>query len=563
MAKIIDPDDLTYELALVASGTDNIVVDTAAKLIEINTGVSLSDDGLSGQALYSKLKEIWKLEPLAIPYDFPMEAITPEQFEFREGWELSDVNSVNLIRDAGFAYRPVGGGAATALYMGFDSVFSLHDDAQSAGDQIYMELDEPNGTKIDTYITGQANEPVQIYGDASHGDFDYTSNDLRFFCREQGKDFAFSSVTALNVATPLTYKKYAFPMSNSLDVTIDGVGGLQDSDIVTTAFPDAPDKTPFSLMSIDSDGAPNARTIGGVSYNFDIIIDGADATAEQIYAFIQYQIRRAAVDIDVGTEILNGATADELLTFVGTTLHTIQDRNGRGVFIDNFNANDTNRIYFVDNTGAERKFPFVAAGSINFNANLVSDTVARYWMFFENDDAGDNSGFDFFTDDAILVHGNTKVESGSGADITFTANHILSGPLDLSVFSDGDVVHIEGSTSNDGYYTVSGAPTAGDITVVETLNVEDGLAATDCSVTITGLADTASIGFDFDYDGNLQRGTGSDGTDAPIVVVALGLDTGQYVRTPTIAEGGSYTIGEAVGQVISLTAALERNYSNP
>ena len=100
----------------------------------------------------------------------------------------------------------------------------------------------------------------------------FFANDLRFFCREQAKKFASSSVSALNVPLPLTYKKYTFPMENgddSLKVT------NSDATVSTTA--------PYTGMSIDVFGAGQGRTIGGVSYNFTIIIDGNNGTAEQIY----------------------------------------------------------------------------------------------------------------------------------------------------------------------------------------------------------------------------------------------------------------------------------------
>ena len=61
--------------------------------------------------------------------------------------------------------------------------------------------------------------------------------------------------------------------------------------------------------------------------------------------------------------------------------------------------------------------------------------------------------------------------------------------------------------------------------------------------------------FTFDYDNNTQGGR-TAGTDAAVVVVAIGLNTAQYVS----ATG---TITRATGQNISLVAPLERNYSNP
>ena len=59
----------------------------------------------------------------------------------------------------------------------------------------------------------------------------------------------------------------------------------------------------------------------------------------------------------------------------------------------------------------------------------------------------------------------------------------------------------------------------------------------------------------FDYDGNVQGGR-TPATDAPVTVVAIGLQTAQYVRTTS-------TITRATGQTIAMVAALERNYSNP
>jgi hypothetical protein len=71
--------------------------------------------------------------------------------------------------------------------------------------------------------------------------------------------------------------------------------------------------------------------------------------------------------------------------------------------------------------------------------------------------------------------------------------------------------------------------------------------------TISGFASAANIPFTFDYDGNEQGGR-TPAQDAPVTVVAIGLQTAQYVRTTS-------TITRTTGQTISLVAALERNYS--
>lgn len=144
MAKIVDPDNLFYadytENALnvqpptaLNGGPANMLIDyqnkrfalTAPRYGTVGTGVSEMvgygvTGGVSGQALYSKFKNIWKDDPVAIRFPFPMEAITPESFEFINGW-LPDDNTLDasngdtpfitrkLIKDAGWAERAPSG----------------------------------------------------------------------------------------------------------------------------------------------------------------------------------------------------------------------------------------------------------------------------------------------------------------------------------------------------------------------------------------------------------------------------------------------------------------------
>jgi hypothetical protein len=77
---------------------------------------------------------------------------------------------------------------------------------------------------------------------------------------------------------------------------------------------------------------------------------------------------------------------------------------------------------------------------------------------------------------------------------------------------------------------------------------------------ITGFASASSIEFTFDYDNNEQPygdpNNRTKGTDAPVTVVAIGLNTAQFVKTTA-------TLERTKSNNISLVAALERNYSNP
>lgn len=437
MALIIDPDDLNQ-------GTE-VTIDTSAKTIALAVAGNLSNDGVSGQALYSFLKEEWKNDASLIPYPFPMVSITPEQFEFVEGWVPANDTTRNLIRFAG--WREINASSVIEReYMGIVSLGNI-----DSSDTAYYAFSS-DAAKTDFDFTGTINQAIQTFGDSSNGNFDKRANTLTVYIRAQGKTYGSATSTSIGL-TALNYIANRFPLAEATDSKV----SASDSTISTTA--------PYTGMSITY-GA-TTRTIGGVSYNFSIIVDGNGGTTQQIYEFVQYSLRQAT-DIDAGAGSQVGQLADSLMSFAGDTLKTTT-----GVAIDDFQGSDRNNLVFTDTGGTERTFPFLATGAISFNTNLVNDSSAIYRMFF-------TSGFG--TGSAIIVDDN------SSADI--------SG-------------------------NISGA---------------------------------SSVAFDFDYDGNTQGGR-TAGTDANVTVVAIGLDTAQYVSATA-------TLTRATGQNISLVAPLERNYDN-
>lgn len=76
-------------------------------------------------------------------------------------------------------------------------------------------------------------------------------------------------------------------------------------------------------------------------------------------------------------------------------------------------------------------------------------------------------------DDAVALNASLgsllKYVSTETLDFVLSGSTITSTVDDLSVFSDGDIIEISGTTLNDGTYTVTGAPTSTVITVTEAL----------------------------------------------------------------------------------------------
>jgi hypothetical protein len=440
MAKITDPDDLNQ-------GTE-VVIDasTTPPTISLVATGNLSDDGVTHQCLYSFLKEEWKNDPNLIKYDFPLISITTDKFEWVENWEPLNDTTRYLIRDAG--WREIDSSSVIKReYMGIISLGSI-----GATTRPYFVFSS-DSAKTDFNFDGPINQGIQTFGNASNGNFDKRSDSLTIFARSQGNTFSSATSASIGITGDLNYKANPFPLSEAVDSKI----VASDSTIGSS--------TPYTGMSITFGAV--TRTIGGVSYNYNIVIDGNNGTTQQIYEFVQYSLRLAS-DIDAGAGTSVGFLTQDLLKFEGDTL-----KSTTGVYIDNTLASDRNNLVFTDTGGVERSFPFLATGTLTFNANLVNDSSAIFRMFF-------TSGFG--STGAILVDDN------SGTDI--------SG-------------------------NVGGA---------------------------------ATFSFTFDYDGNSQGGR-TPGTDADVTVVAIGLNTAQYVSATA-------TITRSTGQNISLVAPLERNYDN-
>lgn len=473
MPKIVDPDQLNQGV--------EVEFLSGSLAIKLNTAGNLSSDGVSMQALYSFIKEEWKNDDNLIKFPFPMVSITTEQFEFINGWDLSGSATVSALQDTAgsWTYIKDGGWAVvnsdgnnTQEWMNITTLGSFN----AGTDQAYY-YQSSSGDITNTFLPGEVNQGIQILSSGSipGEEFDYRTF-FKVYLREQGKVYAFYDLIAEQNLTALTYRKFALPLANSIDLNISAT----DNDITGS--------TPYTGMSITYFTESFARDISGTSRNFHVLINGNSGTKQQIYEFVQKQLRSGSgFDIDAGESFANvtGSVAEELLEFVGNTLKTkFQTSVGGnaaisgGVFIENTLAIDANDLAFRDDLNVERTFDFVAAGNLLFNTFLQQDTDAIYKVFFTNDDTGDNTGRDFGTENAIII------------------------------------------IQNDGTSPITGS-----------------------------VATSASRAFDYNFDKNIQRGTDSSGSVVPFTGVAIGLNSAQYVvTTGTITRSTTNTINFVAAQ---------------
>lgn len=289
------------------------------------------------------------------------------------------------------------------------------------------------------------------------------------------------------------------------------------------------------------------------------------ATRNEIYEKIQYQLRQAT-DIDETGGTVIGLMTGGLAKFVGPDItfglgNVNPNGGGTGVIVEGFDANDTNNMFFVDNTGTTRNYPFVAAGTLNFNTNLTTDTDPEYWLYFQ------------YTTRTSPTDGAVVGPSGDTYDLESPGSA-------LPALNVNDYIRIGGfaNAQNNGLFIVTAVNVSTSDYTVRRVDGEN-VGAAESGVTITvdqnpynspdailvdnnagadivGAASSPSIAFDFDYDNNVQGGRAS-GTDAVCVLKAIGLETGQYVQVTGL------TITRSTGLSFTATAPLERNYSNP
>lgn len=434
-------------------GTE-LTIDESGRTFTLNVAGNLvAKDGVTLQALYSKLVELWAT-PTYQDSQFPMYTIDAlsGQFQFGtdgstySGWKPANDATRQMLRDGGWSEFS-SAGVLQRQYAGIVGLGTV-----SAGAQLYYQRAAVDAPSNFTF-TDQCNEGIQVFGDATNGNFDKRSY-FKTFVRESGKKYKDSVLSDTGKTATGAYLVNML-LSNEDDLKIQAADGLMTS-------------APYDNITVTYYGADQNRNIGGSNYPFRVIVAGNGATLEQIYTKIQYLLRQNT-DIDSGAGSVIGKTAAALLGFVGDTLQTTT-----GVYIDNIQAADSNRIIFKDQNGVDRTNPYQATGTISFNAPLVGVGSSYRLMFTAPPGAGNDYG-----ENAITV--------------------------------------------NDA----SGTP-------------------------ITGVITAGSLGFTFDYDGNVQGGF-TAGTDRSVTLIGVRPGTGKFA-----AATGTLTRSKSIS--LSLVAETDRAY---
>ena len=387
-------------VALTAGGGANIILDNTAFTAQLTAEID-------GQAAYSALVDFWHVTAGQSKYPFPIYAIDETSGKYQFGydgtsynsWKFKDLTSKKNFKSAGFRQYNTDGTVAEE-WQGV----STPPGAILDTDAPYYILASTDAPTAFTFA-GPINEPVQVYGDSTHGSFNKRTY-LSIFDRTQGYSFAASDLTSVSRVNTGPYAQ-AFPLSSAADQNI-----THNDSVVNAA--------PYISLVYKVYSANQSRTIGSSSYNFKQIFDNttANLTRFQIYERAQWLLRQTGNINSLTTPAVTGQTAAQICYFVGSTLYT-------NAFIDGLLGDDINSVVFLDATSIARQFPYAASGTFNFNAVIQATSGAKYTAYFVNPSA--TVGDEFGTTGAVVVNdknGNPITANVSGsASVSWTFDY--------------------------------------------------------------------------------------------------------------------------------------------
>lgn len=421
------------------------------------------------QNWYSFMIESWISQSALANVEFPLSTNGPNSYTLGLGWEWDLAGYPNSIKNLSFAgMRYVSAGAAvTAIWSGVYSV------GTAAGQQAYY-LQSDGGTPTAAQNTGQVDQLVQVYGDATHGNFDYRSF-LVFKIQLDGYDQAEANVVSTygNVADQL----YVFALSAT-------------SNGLTTGNPSLANPPAIA----DHYSAP--VTWNGKSYSIVITDSAAGNTGTMIDRWLRYNYSLG------GT--FQGKNAFDWPDLIHTDGSLFQSVRGyvygdgtpttlRGVLVvksDGVTAHPSMAIMTADDgtqwiapTTVSITVSGATAGSrvqLYDTANSVElyNNVPAAFPFTYTETYTVNRTIRLrvaYVEAQSLAGGTTSVNGvitlGSGQSYTIAANEFLDTPI-------GSVT----STAPTLSYLVSPV-----VDTVYAANLIDGTTVTDCSITTTSL----------------------------------------------------------------------------
>lgn len=527
-------------------GTEIIINTSESTFTLVATGNLVAKDGVTLQALYSKFVDLWTSNSYN-KFEFPMYAIDAlsGQFQFGtdgqtfSGWAPADDTTRQMLRDGGWSEYS-SAGVLNRQYVGIVSLGSVN-----SGAQLYYQR-ASSDAPIDYTFDDAANEGIQVYGDASNGNFDKRTF-FKGFVREQGKKYK-DSILADTGKTATGAYIVNLLLSNEDDLKI------TDSDANVAA------NSPYTQINVKYFPTSFSKNVDTTTNrDFGIVVDvGTHSGVDGVMTAAGSTLTSAA-----GT--ITGAS------YIGGTL-TVHEGPNAGVYP--ISGTPTSTVVTITGTfpNSQSDISFTLQRATPVVASLAQIHTKVQYLLRQNSDidattAGTVTGktaslVTAFVGDTLLAGSFTPANPNGGGTgvmiegiaasdantVTFYDNTATSR---LYPYAAAGTLTCNAALTSGGtgfyrmYFTdLSGSADYG-LTGAITVNDKDG---NPIQGTITG----SSISFTFDYDGNVQGGR-TAGSDAAVTIVAGNPGSAK----PVVATG---TLSRSKAISIALVAEQDRAY---
>lgn len=536
----------------------NITIDETAKTFTLiasadgsTTNGLIAKDGVTVQALYSKFVELWATSTYQ-DSPFPMYAIDAlsGQFQFGtdgatySGWKPADDATRQMLRDGGWSeYNS--SGALARQYAGIVGLGVVN-----SGAQLYWQRTS-TGAPTNFTFTDQCNEGIQVYGDIA-ADPSTTTFDSRTFFKGFVREYNYKykdSVLADTGKTSTGANLVNLLLSNEADLDITtndaGITASPYSEINVKYFPTA--------FSKDIDSAGNPR-------NFGIVIDvgthsGVDGVSNGTTTF---------------TTAAGGITG---ANYTGGTL-IVHEGAGKGTYTISGTPTATSITTTIAVPGSASGLSFTLQRAAPISASLKQIYTKIQYQLRQNSNinglasAGAVTGktasilLNFVGPDLKAGFYAPTNPNGGGSGVTlmgyatadtnsFTSYDNTAATRDYPYAAAGTITFnapLVGAGSSYRLMFTSPPGAGNDYGESGAITVNNA-----AGTPITGTISSSSIGFDYDYDGNVQGGF-TGGTDRAVTLVGVRPGSGKFV----VATG---TLSRSKAISLSLVAEQDRVYA--
>lgn len=352
----------------------NVVIDTVAKTIAVSANTTV-------QNLYNALNEFWRAQTSLRNVKFPVITNGPNSFTFIDGWELTSGSFPYLSRD-GVRYLNLAGSRTAA----WAAILTAGETTGLTAE--YQQVD--GAAPTDAMNSGPVDQLIQVYGDASHGNFDY-SNYLVIKYQANGYDEAV--VDVVDQYGQLEDQLYVVAIAPTQMAGFTGgdpgITGVSITD--HGASPVSWNGKSWSITITDTGGNTGEAIHRWLNYNKSL-----DATFQ---GFEPFNLFDMVVDAGSTYETRRG----DLIGSAGASIKGVRVVDGSGdphPFFTRFQADDGS--YYTPPQAITLSAPNLTAGRVQLY-NVTTDTEIENTTISSGYTAGWVDGGDFTAGDTIRL----------------------------------------------------------------------------------------------------------------------------------------------------------------